>query len=63
MNMYTATVITGRGCMFKFSIEAPNAKTARAIAPAYLPTYESFDFRASGRLVSKGWVSVARVKV
>jgi len=62
MSKYLATVITGRGCLFKFAFEAPNAKVARAVAPAYLPTYESFDFRASGRVVSRGSVSVERVR-
>jgi len=62
MSKYMETVITGRGCLFKFQVEAPTAKFARAVAPAYLPTYESFDFRASGRLVSRGLVSVEHIR-
>lgn len=54
---YRISFVTWRGAAAEVVIEAPNIKVARAVAPAYLPSYLQLHNPVAGL---KGQVTVTR---
>lgn len=54
---YKVSFVTWRGAAHECVIEAPNIKMARAVAPAYLPSYLDLHNKAAGL---RGSIDVTR---